>query len=96
MRDKYDTIERIGDQEDRQGIGVLQFHRCSHLLLDRPVDIQTVCDRARLIAELFRIEVLIAFLVRDEKHVASSAILEFLLHGGDITHRMVCRFLAGA
>lgn len=47
LRDKYDTVERIGDQEDRQGIGVLQFHRCSHLLLDRPVDIQTVCDRAR-------------------------------------------------
>ena len=44
---EHDTVERIGDQEDRQGIGVLQFHRCSHLLLDRPVDIQTVCDRAR-------------------------------------------------
>lgn len=66
LGDEDDTVEGVGDDEDREGVGVRQLHGGGDLLLDCFVGVDAVCDGAGQVAELFRVEVLEAFLVREE------------------------------
>ena len=58
------------------------------------VGIDTVSDCVRQVAELFRIEILITLFIREQKHHATAPFFQVLLHGSDVAHSVVSRFLA--
>ena len=95
LRHEDNPVEGIGNQEDRQRIGIGQLHRCHHLFLDGIVDIDTIGDRIGQLTKLLRIETVVTLLIREEQDDATSPSLQFILDGGHIPHGMIGRLLTG-
>lgn len=89
LRYEYYPIKGIGNNENRQRVGIGQLHSVNDLLSNRSVRVDSICDSSRQSFKIGGVEPSILLFVREQQHKLPSPLFEFGGQRRYIFHGMI-------